>query len=87
MRGEEARRLFFNDKSLGFTEGYELLTGGGGELYLQNVLVLIQAFTKGPHVNDADPTFQIDESQWLSNFNRRLQIIRRRDRLHKSDFL
>ena len=28
LRGEEARKAYFDDKSLGFSEGYKVLMGG-----------------------------------------------------------
>jgi hypothetical protein len=31
--GEEARKIFFNEKSLDLTQGYQLLSGGVGQRF------------------------------------------------------
>jgi len=40
MSGEEARKVFFNEKNLNFTQGYYLLRGGVGRSFEFHELLL-----------------------------------------------
>jgi len=48
MSGEEARKVFFNEKNLNFTEGYRLLMGAVSEFSIRTVYCLGFNLFTGP---------------------------------------
>ena len=77
MSGEEARKTFFNEKGLNFTEGYRLLMGGVSHVLKLHTLQLNIFMSQSPNsMKDIK-----DETSDVATFNKRLHKVLRRDRL------
>ena len=92
MRGEDARKIFFVEKGLGFTEGYMLLVGSVSHLrrcsaYKDVKTNPLHFYMQVPRLENIKVGAVVDVAEEEAAFSKRLQMIFRRDRLQDGKHL